>query len=123
MDRPSTKRRRHRVRVRLDYRLALVPKLPKVDCNLATWGQPCHLPGDTVNGWDMDILRKALNDPGCVTINKSIEIQKCPVLALAQASRPATFWPLVTVGLEDGQRRLVKFALHLLGIWMVGVLQ
>jgi hypothetical protein len=43
----------------------------------------------------MDILTKALNDPGCVTINQSIEIQKCPVLApyfntaSAQACKPA----------------------------------
>jgi hypothetical protein len=58
-----------------------------------TTGYGLH--GDFLNGWDMDILTKALNDPGCVTINQSIEIQKCPVLApyfntaTAQACKPA----------------------------------
>jgi hypothetical protein len=39
------------------------------------------LHADFLNGWDVDILNKALNDPGCVNIGKSIQIEKCPVLA------------------------------------------
>jgi hypothetical protein len=53
------------------------------------------LHGDFLNGWDLDILTKALNDPGCVNLGHSIEIQKCPTLApyfdtaAAQACKPA----------------------------------
>ncbi|KAJ9102314.1 hypothetical protein QFC20_005007 [Naganishia adeliensis] len=39
------------------------------------------LHADFLNGWDVDILGKALNDPGCVNLGHSIEIQKCPTLA------------------------------------------
>lgn len=44
-----------------------------------TTGYGLH--ADFLNGWDMDILSKALNDPGCVNLGYSIEIQKWPVLA------------------------------------------
>ncbi|KAJ9102318.1 hypothetical protein QFC20_005011 [Naganishia adeliensis] len=36
---------------------------------------------DFLNGWDVDILGKALNDPECVNLGHSIEIQKCRTLA------------------------------------------
>lgn len=58
-----------------------------------TTGYGLH--ADFLNGWDTDILTKALNDPGCVNLGYSIEIQKCPVLspyfntATAQACKPA----------------------------------
>lgn len=39
------------------------------------------LHADFLNGWDVDILGKALEDPGCVNLGHSIEIQKCPTLA------------------------------------------
>ncbi|KAJ9118014.1 hypothetical protein QFC24_006286 [Naganishia onofrii] len=58
-----------------------------------TTGYGLH--ADFLNGWDTAILTKALNDPGCVNIGYSIEIQKCPVLspyfntATAQACKPA----------------------------------
>ena len=44
-----------------------------------TTGYGLH--ADFLNGWDVDILTKALNDPGCVNLGYSIEIQKCPVLS------------------------------------------
>lgn len=44
-----------------------------------TTGYGLH--ADFLNGWDMDIFAKALNDPGCVNLGYSIETQKCPVLA------------------------------------------
>jgi hypothetical protein len=39
------------------------------------------LHADFLMGWDRDILTKALNHPGCVTLGYSITIQSCPVLA------------------------------------------
>jgi hypothetical protein len=39
------------------------------------------LHADFLNGWDVDTLGKALNDPGCVNLGHSIKIQKCPTLA------------------------------------------
>jgi hypothetical protein len=39
------------------------------------------LHADFLNGWDVDILGKALDDPGCINLGHSIEIQKCPTLA------------------------------------------
>jgi hypothetical protein len=53
------------------------------------------LHADFLNGWDVDILSKALNDPGCVNLGYSIEIQKCPILApyfntgAAQSCKPS----------------------------------
>lgn len=58
-----------------------------------TTGYGLH--ADFMMGWDRDILTKALNDPGCVTLGYAITIQSCPTLApyfnigAAQNCRPA----------------------------------
>lgn len=44
-----------------------------------TTGAGIH--GDFIAGWDTDVLRKALNDPGCVNKGFSMPMQDCPSLA------------------------------------------
>ncbi|KIR79550.1 transmembrane receptor [Cryptococcus gattii E566] len=43
-----------------------------------TTGYGIH--GDFVNGWDMDVLKRAMNDSTCVGIKKAIPMQECLTL-------------------------------------------
>ncbi|WVQ85831.1 hypothetical protein IAT38_007999 [Cryptococcus sp. DSM 104549] len=57
-----------------------------------TTGYGIH--GDFVNGWDLSVLNRALNDSSCVGINKAITMSDCKTLnayfddAAAQACKP-----------------------------------
>ncbi|OWZ63094.1 hypothetical protein AYX15_04854 [Cryptococcus neoformans] len=70
-----------------------------------TTGYGVH--GDFVNGWDLDVLRRALSDPTCVGIKKAIPMEECLTLnnyfddAAARACTPELGTPAEPYGNND----------------------